>query len=222
MVFVEGGTFTMGCTAEQGSDCYDWERPFHQVTLTNNYYIGKYPVTQAQWVAVMGINPSSFVGDRNRPVEGVSWNDIVNEFIPRLNDLTGFNYRLPTEAEWEFAARGGTSSLGYKYSGGNNIDDVAWYRDNSGTITRPVGTKLPNELGLFDMSGNVREWVNDWHSDYSDGLKIDTTGPATGSNRVVRGGSWFHNASSCRVSLRDYNPPDSHSSTIGFRLVLSP
>ena len=150
MVYVSGGTFTMGATSEQGSDAYDWEKPAHSVTLSG-YYIGKYEVTQELWKAVMGSNPSRFKGD-NLPVEQVSWDD-VQEFLRKLNAMTGKRYRLPTEAEWEFAARGGNSSRGYKYSGSNSLGSVAWYYDNSGSRTHAVGTKSPNELGIYDMSG---------------------------------------------------------------------
>ena len=159
MVYVSGGTFTMGGTSEQGSDAFDQEKPTHSVTLSS-YYICKYEVTQALWRAVMGSNPSNFKGD-NLPVESVSWND-CQTFINRLNSYTGRNFRLPTEAEWEFAARGGNYSRHYKYSGSNYIGDVAWYHSNSGHRTHPVGTKQPNELGLYDMSGNVHEWCSDW------------------------------------------------------------
>jgi formylglycine-generating enzyme required for sulfatase activity len=152
MVYVSGGTFTMGATSEQGSDAYDDENPTHSVTLSS-YYIGKYEVTQAEWKAVMGSNPSYFKGD-DRPVEQVSWDD-CQTFISRLNSITGRSFSLPTEAQWEFAARGGNSTLGYKYSGSNNVYDIAWYDDNSGGTTHDVGTKSPNELGLYDMSGNV-------------------------------------------------------------------
>jgi formylglycine-generating enzyme required for sulfatase activity len=226
MVFVDGGTFTMGCVDGRDNNvdlsCYDWESPSHQVTLTNSYYIGKFPVTQALWVAVMGDNPSYFPGDLNRPVEMVSWNDIVNYFIPALNALTGRVFRLPTEAEWEFAARGGNDSDGFMFSGSNSIDDVAWYTGNSGSTTHAVGGKLPNKLGLFDMSGNVWEWVGDWYGSYTSTAKTDPTGPATGSSRVLRGGSWINGARYCRVSYRGINTPGLRSSNIGFRLAVSP
>ncbi|MBQ3247459.1 MAG: SUMF1/EgtB/PvdO family nonheme iron enzyme, partial [Alistipes sp.] len=170
MVFVKGGTFTMGATAEQGSDADSDEKPAHSVTVSN-FYIGKYEVTQAQWEAVMGKNPSRFKGD-NLPVERVSWNDI-QKFIEKLNAKTGKRYRLPTEAEWEYAARGGNQSKGYKYSGSNDIGSVAWYTDNSSSPTHPVGQKQPNELGLYDMSGNVYEWCSDWHGSYSSGSQTN-------------------------------------------------
>ncbi len=234
MVPVAGGTFTMGCTGEQGSDCYDDEKPAHSVTLSG-YYIGKYEVTQGLWRAVMGSLPSSLTssssygyGD-NYPIYWVSWNTIVNEFIPALNRLTGKTYRLPTEAEWEYAARGGNKSGGYKYSGSNTLGSVGWYWDNipsqssgnSGYGTQPVGGKNPNELGIYDMSGNVWEWVSDWYSSgYSSGAQTNPTGPISGSYRVNRGGSWGNGARGCRVSNRYIGHPDSSYNHIGFRLVL--
>ena len=219
MVWVSGGTFTMGATSEQGSDAFDSEKPAHSVTLSG-YYIGKYEVTQAQWKAVMGNNPSYFKGD-NLPVEQVSWND-VQEFIRKLNQQTGKSYRLPTEAEWEYAARGGSNSRGYKYSGSNNIGSVAWYDGNSGNTTHAVGTKSPNELGIYDMSGNVYEWCQDWYgsSYYSNSPQRNPQGPASGSDRVCRGGSWIYSARGFRVSFRDYYSPVIRSYDLGFRLVL--
>ena len=219
MVWVSGGTFTMGATSEQGSDAWDDEKPAHSVTLSG-YYIGKYEVTQAQWKAVMGNNPSSFKGD-NLPVESVGWNE-VQEFIKKLNQMTGKSYRLPTEAEWEYAARGGNNSRGYKYSGSNNIGSVAWYYDNSGSTTHPVGSKSPNELGIYDMSGNVREWCQDrWASNYySSSPQRNPQGSASGSDRVLRGGCWDNDARNCRVSCRSYVSPYSGGYYLGFRLVL--
>ena len=217
MVWVSGGTFTMGATSEQGSDANDREKPAHSVTLSG-YYIGKYEVTQAQWKAVMGNNPSSFKGD-NLPVERVSWNE-VQEFIKKLNQMTGKSYRLPTEAEWEYAARGGNNSRGNKYSGSDNVGSVAWYFQNSGSTTHPVGSKSPNELGIYDMSGNVWEWCQDWYGDYSSSSQRNPKGPASGSVRVYRGGGWSYISRNCRVSFRDCNSPGGRSLNLGFRLVL--
>ena len=219
MVFVKGGRFKMGATAEQGKDAEDNEKPAHSVTVSD-FYIGKYEVTQAQWEAVMGKNPSYFKG-YNRPVENVRWIDI-QEFIEKLNAKTGKKYRLPTEAEWEYAARGGNQSKGYKYSGSNDIGSVAWYTDNSSRQTRPVGQKQPNELGLYDMSGNVREWCSDRYGSYSIGSQTNPTGPANGSDRVLRGGSWCNYAGSCRVSYRYSYLPLIPSGDYGFRLVCQP
>lgn len=217
IIFVEGGTFTMGATHEQEDDAYDDEQPTHSVTLSS-FMIGKYEVTQALWKAVMGSNPSCFKGD-DLPVEEVSW-EACQTFIKKLNGLTGKNFRLPTEAEWECAARGGNRSRGYKYSGSDNIDDVAWYDDNSSDTTHAVGTKQPNELGLYDMSGNVWEWCSDWYGDYSGSSQTNPTGATSGSDRVYRGGSWIIFARSCRVSDRNNIIPGSTGSYLGLRLVL--
>ena len=207
----------MGATSEQGSDADSDEKPTHSVTLSG-YYIGKYEVTQELWKAVMGSNPSYFKGD-NLPVENVSWND-VQEFLRKLNAMTGKSYRLPTEAEWEFAARGGNSSSGYKYSGSNSIGSVAWYWENSGSRTHAVGTKSPNELGIYDMSGNVWEWCQDWYGSYSSSWQRNPQGSNSGSYRVYRGGSWISNARSCRVSFRNRFTPDYRNYYLGFRLAL--
>jgi formylglycine-generating enzyme required for sulfatase activity len=218
MVFVRGGTFMMGCTPEQeDGGCLGDESPAHEVTLSD-FYIGKYEVTQTQWKAIMGAgdNPSAFKGD-TLPVERVSW-DEVQEFIERLNGMTGANYQLPTEAEWEYAARGGGQSLGYRYSGSGTIDDVAWYKNNSGYKTHPVGTKKANELGIHDMSGNVAEWVYDRYSDYSGDPQVNPEGSGVGSFRVVRGGSWYREAWGARVSIRDFDYADARGGNMGFRL----
>ena len=219
MVYVEGGTFDMGATTEQGSDAENDEKPVHRVTLSD-YYIGKCEVTQELWEAVMGSNPSNFKGAQN-PVESVSWND-CQEFVSRLNSLTGMTFRLPTEAEWEYAARGGNKSSHYKYSGSGNIDDVAWYYYNSGSSTHAVGTKTANELGIYDMSGNVWEWCSDWYGGYSAGAQTNPQGLSSGSSRVLRGGSWFNRARICRVSFRSRNAPDDSYDSSGLRLVLVP
>jgi formylglycine-generating enzyme required for sulfatase activity len=250
-VSVSGGMFTMGCTAEQGGDCDDDEKPAHTVTL-KDFSIGKYEVTQALWQAVMDENPSNFKGDGNLPVETVSWND-VQGFIQKLNEKTGKKYRLPTEAEWEYAARGGNKSKGYKFSGSQNIENAGWYVGNSGDTpmdneemkqlllsekydeynrklrannnkTKPVGTKQPNELGIYDMTGNVWEWVSDWYGGnyYSSSSDTNPTGPNSGSYRVHRGGSWTNDAGYCRVSNRHADSPGNGDYSLGFRLAVSP
>ena len=217
MKYVAGGTFTMGATSEQ-QDPFGDEKPTHTVTLSD-YYIGETEVTQELWTAVMGSNPSYFRGNMQRPVEQVSWDD-CQTFIRELNRLTGANFRLPTEAEWEFAARGGRNSRGYQYSGSSNLGDVAWYRDNSSSTTHPVKTKSPNELGIYDMSGNVYEWCQDWYGDYSSSSQTNPTGPSTGSKRVYRGGSWSINARNCRSAYRYDHAPSYRFSYLGLRLVL--
>ncbi|MDD6164848.1 MAG: SUMF1/EgtB/PvdO family nonheme iron enzyme [Bacteroidales bacterium] len=220
MIKVEGGTFSMGATSEQGSDAFDGEKPVHSVTLSD-YYIGESEVTQELWEAVMGSNPSVFKGDNQRPVENVSWND-CQEFIKELNRLTGKEFRLPTESEWEYAARGGKYSKDYvyKYSGSNNADEVAWYHSlYSGTY--PVKTKKANKLGLYDMSGNVWEWCNDWYNKnyYRNSPQTNPTGPSEGENRVLRGGSWYCNDRDVRVSNRGRNTPDRRDCFDGLRLA---
>ncbi len=215
MVEVGGGTFTMGATSEQGSDAWDEEKPAHEVTLSD-YYIGQTEVTQALWEAVMGSNPSDSKGG-NLPVERVSWDD-CQVFIQKLNQLTGKQFRLPTEAEWEYAARGGRKSRGYKYAGGNNIDSVAWCDGNSGNETHPVATKQANELGIYDMSGNVLEWCSDWCGDYTSSSQSDPQGSSSGSFRVIRGGCYYNFARNCRVSYRISNTLDYRSGYLGLRL----
>ncbi len=226
MIRVNGGTFSMGATSEQGSEAYSQEKPVHSVTLSD-YYIGETEVTQALWYAVMGSKPTSYgsqwdssygLGD-NCPAYYVSWED-CQKFIKELNRLTGRNFALPTEAQWEYAARGGNRSKGYKYSGGNNIGSVAWYDGDSGSRTHQVAIKLPNELGIYDMSGNVREWCQDWYGDYSSNSQTNPKGASTGSYRVFRGGSWDDLARSCRVSDRYFNNPSFCFNFLGFRLAL--
>ena len=234
MIAVEGGTFTMGATSEQGSDAVSDEKPTHSVTLSS-YSIGETEVTQALWQAVMGQNPTSdgsqwsstYGLGGNYPAYYVSWND-CQDFIRRLNALTGENFRLPTEAEWEYAARGGNKSRGYKYAGSNTLGNVAWYWDNipsqssgsAGYGTQVVATKSPNELGLYDMSGNVWEWCQDWYGSYSSGSQTNPTGPGSGDYRVYRGGSWYSLARDCRVSHRYSDAPSYRYSNIGLRLAL--
>ena len=220
MVYVEGGTFTMGGTSEQGSDAFVDERPVHRVTLSS-FHIGKYEVTQGLWREVMGENPSNNKSGDSYPVERVSWED-CQEFVRKLNARTGLNFRLPTEAEWEYAARGGRKSRGYKYSGSNSLGDVAWYGDNSGYGTHPVGWKSPNELGLYDMSGNVYEWCQDRYGDYTSETQTNPAGPSSGADRVLRGGGCNYYARYCRVSIRYYDDPGRRFSNFGLRLVLAP
>jgi formylglycine-generating enzyme required for sulfatase activity len=212
MVFVQGGKFMMG-SKDGGSD----EKPVHPVILSD-FFIGKFEVTERQWQYVMGKNPSFFKGCDDCPVEQVSWND-VQEFIRKLNRKSGKNYRLPTEAEWEYAAKGGNKSKGFTYSGSDSISDVAWYNKNSDSKTHLVGQKQPNELGLYDMSGNVLEWCNDWYGRYLSGSQTNPKGPATGDSRVYRGGGWGYLNRSCRTSNRDRSGPRSHSFNLGFRVA---
>ncbi len=221
MVYVQGGTFTMGAHDNQLTNVSESEKPAHSVTLSS-FAIGETEVTQALWVAVMGNNPSEYEGNILRPVEYISWND-CQEFIRKLNSLTGKNFRMPTEAEWEFAARGGNNSHGYKYSGSNNIDDVAWYDSNSEGQTHPVKQKQPNELGLYDMTGNVLEWCSDWYGSYSSSYQTNPKGPSTGYYRLCRGSSWRGDSWTCRSSYRYGNYPDNRgkSSQRGLRLALS-
>jgi len=218
MVYVEGGVFVMGCTTEQGDACLDEEKPAHQVTV-GSFYIGKYVVTQELWNTVMDNNPSYFKGE-DLPVESVNWYD-VQEFIQKLNILTGKQYRLPTEAEWEYACRGGIYTAHYKSSGGNTANDVAWYSENSDGTTHPVGTKPPNELGLYDMNGNVYEWCRDWYDVYDSDEQTNPQGPSSGSERVFRGGSWDCTLKCVRVSRRNHHTPDHHASNRGLRLACS-
>nr|NQU90903.1 formylglycine-generating enzyme family protein [Bacteroidota bacterium] len=227
MIFVKGGSFTMGCTPEQGSNCFSDEKPSHQVIL-NDYYIGKYEVTRNQWSEVMGSIPIRFFGCIDCPINGADWSEI-QEFIKRLNQKTGKNYRLPTEAEWEYAARGGNRSSGFIYSGSNVIDEVAWYGGNSEKKTHPVGQKKPNNLGLYDMSGNVNELCVDWYVEYDDISQFNPRGPEKGDHHVHRGGAWdegmWYRSSSgyCRVSNRETSLSDRGEGYchIGFRLCRS-
>ena len=237
LVFVEGGTFEMGATAEQGEDVEDDEKPVRTIRL-DSYHIGKYQVTQAQWKAVMGTDPSYFKGD-NLPVETVSWND-AQEFCKKLSEQTGKKYVLPTEAQWEYAARGGNKSQHYKYAGSNDIDEVAWYWGNSGLTldenhpdygSHPVGTKKANELGIYDMSGNVWEWCLDWYGKYDENDTENPQGPQYPANanepfRVCRGGSWnisgILHSPEWRVSTRGYDIPNAFGRMGGFRVAVLP
>jgi formylglycine-generating enzyme len=217
---VEGGDFMMGGADEEAEK---YEKPAHKVAVPT-FYMGKYPVTQALWQAVMGNNPSGFTGDENRPVENVSWNDVVNDFLPKLLEYTSLSCRLPTEAEWEYAARGGRESEGYLYAGSDKLKQVGWYRENSNNQTHPVGEKMPNELGLHDMSGNVWEWCADHRHDNYNGAPDDGSdwlSADAGARRVLRGGGCFDAAQDCRAACRRWDRPDDRSGRYGFRLALS-
>jgi len=227
MIKVYGGDFMMGATNEQSGSAESNESPVHQVTL-DSYMIGETEVTQALWKSVMGKNPSHFTGNNQRPVESVSWSD-CQTFLNKLNSMTGQSFRLPTEAEWEYAARGGMKSKGYKYSGSNNIYEVAWYNGNAWCNgneydpdygTHSVGIKRPNELEIYDMSGNVWEWCVDWFGYYSSDPQSNPQGPSSGSEHIVRGGRWYGSEKSCRVSYRGVEVTSMRSPNIGFRLAL--
>ncbi len=220
MVTVAGGTFTMGATQEHDAVALGNEKPVHEVTLST-FCMGETEVTQALWQAVMGTNPSNFTGDLSRPVEKVSWKDCQN-FITKLNQLTGKSFRLPTEAEWEFAARGGIKSHSYIFAGSNSIKDVAWYEGNGNSTTHAVAALAPNELGLYDMSGNVWEWCQDWYGSYKSSAQTDPTGPSSGSVRVIRGGCYINGDIFCRVTSRvsDAPSPTGSGKNIGLRLAL--
>lgn len=216
MVKIEGGTFTMGVTSNQGS-AYSDEKPIHKVTVST-FYLNQYEVTQEEWETVMGKNPSSFIGPK-RPVEHISWDD-CRAFIRKLNALTGKKFRLPTEAEWEYAARGGKKSKGFKFAGSNEIEDVAWFNANSGNETHNVGSKKPNELELYDMTGNVWEWCNDWYGLYSSSSTTNPLGPISGNERVSRGGSFRTLIRLNRISYRFSFSPGMRSDNIGLRLAI--
>ena len=222
MVKVEPGTFMMGAI-EGDVEVTNNEKPVHQVTLTKPFYMAQTEVTQALWQAVMDTNPSYFNEGGNLPVEQVSYNDAI-EFCSRLSELTGHTFTLPTEAQWEYAARGGQNAPATPtiYAGSSELAAVAWYTDNCENTTHEVGSKAPNELGLYDMSGSVREWCLDWYGDYSSSAQTDPQGPSTGTNRVVRGGGWASWARECRISARmDFYPGNRYGDT-GLRVVMLP
>jgi formylglycine-generating enzyme required for sulfatase activity len=215
MVFVQGGTFSMG--GQDGNT--NNENPSHSISV-KSFYISKYEVTQAQWQAVMGNNPSAINCD-NCPVETISWND-AQEYCQKLSSLTGKAYRLPTEAEWEYAACGGSKSRRFTFSGSSNIESTGWYNENSGGRIHPVGQKSPNELGLYDMTGNIGEWCSDWYdrSYYASSPANAPEGPSTGTYRVIRGGSWDDKPGYCKITNRDFNEPNDRLGNIGFRPVM--
>lgn len=223
MIPVKGGTFTMGSpTTEMGRGTN--EGPQHEVTISRDYYIGEAQVTQALWIAVMGVNPAKNKGDMNLPVENVTWND-CQAFITKLNELTGKKFRLPTEAEWEFAARGGTLSKGYMFPGtsspqqGGKPKEYIWYTSNSNGTTQSVAQKLPNELGIYDMGGNVFEWVSDFYKAYSSEPVTDPTGPASGSMHVYRGGAYNRPVNECRCAYRYMGVQTFKAGHVGLRLA---
>ncbi len=220
MISVEGGTFDLGATPEQGLYAAFDEKPSIQVTVSS-FYLAEVPVTQALWTAIMGDNPSHFKGD-NLPVERVSWED-CQEFIKRLNIQTGIKFRLPTEAEWEYAARGGQHSRHHKYSGADDNDksDYLWFKENSQSLSHEVKTKLPNELELYDMNGNISEWCGDWYfnSYANNGERVNPKGPSSGVAKVYRGGSWDDKAMNCRVSKRFSMNPIFKNKLVGLRLA---
>ncbi len=224
MLLIPGGTFTMGCSRSNSYVCDGDESPTHQVTLSKAFYLGKTEVTQAQWQAKMGSNPSYFSGNANNPVEQVSWNDIAG-----FNTATGL--RLPSEAEWEYACRGGTTTAFHSMPGypngtndGNQLGNIAWYASNNSLNgTKPVAGKAANAFGMYDMSGNVWEWCNDWYGSYAAGNATDPAGPSSGSYRVLRGGNWYFNSYYCRSSYRlNGGDPVIRGSSIGFRVARTP
>jgi formylglycine-generating enzyme required for sulfatase activity len=216
MVYVKGGTFIMGASSVQDEYAGKNEFPSHNVTLSD-YYIGKFEVTQKLWKAVMNNNPSKYVGD-DRPVDSVSWNDCIT-FIERINALTGLSFSLPTEAQWEYAAKGGVFAEVFLYSGSDKAGSVAWFSKNT-KATKNTGLKQPNALGLFDMSGNVGEWCMDYYGLYTNDSQENPTGPDTGTIRVTRGGDWYSDESKCRTSYRTGASPTGKYDDMGFRLVL--
>ena len=231
MVFIPPGTFRMGSPTNE-VDRWDNEGPQTAVTISRGGWMGKYEVTQGEYVALRGSNPSFFTGDTNRPVERVTWYEAA-AFCAALTDreraagriATNSLYRLPTEAEWEYACRAWTSDRRFSYGddpGYTSLTDYAWYGDNSGGTTHQVGQKLPNPWGLYDMHGNVREWCEDWFDTYVGGIAVDPQGPATGSDHLIRGGTWDNNARDCRSANRDSAPPGNDNDNFGFRVLLAP
>lgn len=220
LVPVAGGSFMMGCLPQFEEYCHDNEKPPHQVSVSD-FQISRYEVTQEQWYGIMDTNPSIFSNCARCPVENVSYDEVM-QFIKRLNQISGRQFDLPTEAEWEYAARGGNRSAGYQYSGSDLLEVVAWFDENSRKTPTLVGKAKPNELGLYDMSGNVWEWCSDWYrSDYySISPHTNPTGPSGGNYRVIRGGSWDSSAIDCRVTVRRDIRPEARNAVTGFRLVL--
>ncbi|MDI9337242.1 MAG: SUMF1/EgtB/PvdO family nonheme iron enzyme [Alphaproteobacteria bacterium] len=218
MIFVQGGEYTMGCVSTNPEDCYTWNQPSHQVTLSD-FYISKYEVTQALYKNIMLSNPSNFIGD-SLPVDNVTFDQAI-AFILELNRLTNKKYRLPTEAEWEYAGEGGKKSKGFIFAGSNVLNEVAWHHENSNHTTHHVGMLKPNELGIYDMSGNVWEMCFDWYADYTTKPQINPRGPFLGDVKVMRGGSWeLDNDQSWDTDFRGIYTPNHGDNDRGFRLVI--
>lgn len=215
---VDSGNFTMGATHEQLHDAYEWEKPVHKVVLSS-FYITKHLITQELWSAIMPFNPSLNKNGENLPVENITW-DECQEFINTINEMTGLSFKLPTEAQWEYAARGAGKNKGTRFSGGNRIDEVAWYDENSGKCTHPVGRKKSNEIGLYDMSGNVWEWCSDWYDVYDMQVVTDPLGAVSGTRKVLRGGCANTGAGCCRISYRIGRNMKYKDGFLGLRLVL--
>lgn len=219
MVFVKGGRFLMGSNYQKNK-AHIRDNATEHLVFVSDFYIGRYEVTQKLWKTLMANNPSSLNEFPDHPVESVSWYE-VRSFIIKLNQISGKNYLLPTEAEWEYAARGGDKSKGYKYSGSNSIHRVAWYFNNCKDQTWSVGKKKANELGIYDMTGNVLEWCSDWYANYQDSIQYNPQGPSRGKFRVCRGGSAYDEKSNCLITTRYSASPVNRNGGLGFRLVLS-
>ncbi|PKP28327.1 MAG: formylglycine-generating enzyme family protein [Bacteroidetes bacterium HGW-Bacteroidetes-19] len=217
LIYVDGGTFLMGCNTPKDTQCVEAEFPSHLVTL-DPFFIGKFEITQLLWVKIMDHDPNTYKGN-TLPVTSISWDD-CQEFIKRLNHITSLNFALPTEAQWEFAARGGIKSKNTPFAGSKEINEVAWYKGNSKLMYQSIGTLAPNELGLHDMSGNVWEWCSDFYGPYSTEQQKNPKGPESGVNRVYRGGSWLDNQSYIRITTRNCGRPDYKMNCLGFRLIL--
>lgn len=219
MIYVEGGTFQLGCLEPIDSLCTEYEKPVQKIKLSS-YYIAQHEVTQLLWLELMGYNPNPFKNNKF-PVANVSWNE-TQEFIKKLNHLTNLKFALPTEAQWEYAAKGGSKSKNTVFAGHKDVKKVAWYKENANGMYHVVGTLHPNELNLFDMNGNVWEWCSDYYSPYTPENKENPTGPSSGNTRVYRGGSWLDNLNYTRITSRNSGNPNQKMNCLGFRLVLIP
>ncbi len=219
LILVEGGSFKMGSNPLIDTMCTKYEEPIQNIQISS-FFISKYEISQIIFHEVMGYNPNSFKNN-NYPIANISWNE-ANQFIEKLNHLTSLHFELPTEAQWEYAAKGGNKSKQTQFSGNKDINKVAWYKNNSSGMFKKVGTLSPNELDLYDMSGNVWEWCRDFYAPYSPDNKVNPTGPSTGTTRVYRGGSWIDNTNYTRITYRNSGNPDLKMNCLGFRVVLIP